>query len=104
MSSMAALFFSCLAYGFIGLGVATMPAAFITAAGRIPGLPSARALMVTGVVMALLNVVGRIAFSNIAQAISLPLALGFMGIITICAALMTNVLHIDKAERHAIRR
>lgn len=103
-SNSAALMLSCIAYGFMGLGVAPMPAAFVTAAGRIPGLPSARALMVTGAAVAVLNIIGRMGFAFIAQHTSLPISLGFMGAILIAAAMMTNVLHIDKAERHAIQR
>ncbi len=98
------LIFSCVAYAFIGLGVATMPAAFVVAAGRIPGLPSARALMVTGVAISLMNVISRIAFAYISQIISLPLALTVMGLALFAASKLAYVLHPEKAQEHAIQR
>lgn len=81
-----------------------MPAAFVVAAGRIPGLPSARALMVTGVAISLMNVISRIAFAYISQIISLPLALTVMGLALFAASKLAYVLHPEKAQEHAIQR
>lgn len=94
----------CIAYGFMALGVANMPPAFVSAAARIPGLPSARALMITGVTLAILNMIGRVTLGVIAQAFTLPLALSLTGIALIIAATMTKVLDPERAKDHAIRR
>lgn len=95
---------SCIAYAFLGIAVGSMPAAFTTAAGAIPGLPTARALTVTGVVVAVSAMGGRIVLANIAQAVPLPIALGTMGLLVLVAVSMTSVLQPHRAEQHAIRR
>jgi uncharacterized integral membrane protein len=99
-----ALLFSCLMYASLAIGVASMPAAFSSASGRIPGLPSARALMVVGVSVAIVNVGTRIGFSFLAQRVSLPLALEVMGLATIGGGFMAFTLDQRRVEAHAIRR
>lgn len=103
-SQLASLVFSCLAYAFLGAAVGPMPAAFTTAAGSIPGLPSARALAFSGIVIALSGMVGRIAFANLAQILPLTLALAGMGLLVLVTVSMTFVLVPERAEQHAIRR
>lgn len=103
-SSTAALIASCGAYAFLGIAVGAMPAAFTTAAGAIPGLPSARALSASGMVVALASMTGRISLANVAQVIPLPMALAFMGLFIIVSTSMTFVLQPERAEQHAIRR
>ena len=103
-SSALALLFSCLMYASLAVGVASMPAAFSSASGRIPGLPSARALMVVGVSVAVVNVSTRIGFSFAAQRVSLPLALEVMGLATIGAGFMAFTLDQKRIESHAIPR
>ena len=99
-----ALVLMCISYGFISLGAAVMQPGFASAAGAIPGLPSARALMITGAVTAVISVFGRIALAYLAQFTSLPLALGVMGLFLLGAALMSQVLHPHRAAGHAIAR
>ena len=100
----AALWLGCGAYAFMGLGVASLPPSFVMAAGRIPGLPSARALALTGYVTASLNLFARVGFSHVAEWISLPHAVIITGIALALAASMSFVLDPAKAEQHAIRR
>ena len=98
------LFFSCVAYGFLSFGLAVMAPAFSTAAGGIPGLPSARALMIVGMIAALIGLVGRIAFSYFAQATSISFALIFIGVLALTAALFSPLLHPKRVKDHAITR
>jgi MFS family permease len=103
-STTVALAFSCAAYAFLGVAVGPMPSAFTTAAGRIPGLPSARALMITGFMTSSFGLIGRVALAHVAQAIPLTAALsGMAGLIAIAVS-MTYVLHPDHATKHAIVR
>ena len=98
------LILSCLAYGFLSFGLAVMAPAFSTAAGGIPGLPSARALMVVGVIAAVVTFVGRIIFSYFAQATSLSFALIFVGVLSLGAALSSSLLEPKRVKDHAITR
>jgi len=98
------LILSCAAYAFLALGVGAMPSAFTSVAGSIPGLPSARALTVTGIVVAISGMVGRILFANLAQAVPLSAALACMGVLVLVTVSMTFVLLPERAEKHAIRR
>ena len=90
--------------GFMALGVAAMPSGFSSATGAIPGIPSARALMVVGVMMALLNFSSRIGFAYLAQAVSLPLALSAAGVALIAAAAMAGVTDSDRVAAHGFTR
>ncbi len=103
-STSAALVFSCLAYAFLGIAVGPMPSAFTTAAGRIPGLPSARALMITGFMTSGFGMIGRISLANIAQVVPLPAALAGMALLISISLAMSRVLNPDHAEKHAIVR
>lgn len=99
-----ALIFSCLAYAFMALGVASMPPAFYTAIGRIPGLPSARALMITGAVVSILNMFGRISLASLTNLISLPVVLSLTGVSLLISAYMTKALDTKHIESHAIQK
>lgn len=98
-----ALIFSCLAYAFMGLGVATMPPAFYSSIGRISGLPSARAFMITGAIVAVLSMFGRITLASLTSLVALPTALALTGISLIIASLMTKVLDHNRVENFATR-
>ena len=98
------LAFSCAAYAFLGAAVGPMPSAFTSAAGSIPGLPSARALAFIGVISAVSGMVGRILFANLAQVIPLATALACMGLLVLVAVSMTFVLLPERAAQHAIQR
>lgn len=99
-----ALVYSCIAYAFMGAGISVMAPAWITTAGAIPGLPSARAIARLGVIVAVSGMACRIALAQISQHYSLPVALSFTGAMLIIAALMSTVLQPHRAQRHAIRR
>ena len=99
-----ALVYSCIAYGFMGTGVAVMAPAWVTAAGAIPGLPSARAIARIGVIVAISGMACRILLANISQFFSLPIALSLTGVMLAIAALMSRVLQPHRAQRHAINR
>lgn len=98
------LILSCCAYGFFSFGLAGMAPAFATASGGIPGLPSARALMVVGMIAAAVGLIGRIGFAYFAQATSLSFALIFMGVIALIAALSSSLLNPKRVKDHAITR
>ncbi len=98
------LAFSCAAYAFLGAAVGPMPSAFTSAAGSIPGLPSARALAFMGVISAVSGMVGRILFANLAQVIPLATALACMGVLVLITVSMTFVLLPERAAQHAIQR
>lgn len=100
----ATLVLSCLAYGFIALGVATMPPAFYTAIGRIPGLPSARALMITGAIVSVLNMFGRITIAALTNIFTLPAVIALTGLTLFIAANMTKALDPKRIESHAISK
>lgn len=72
---------SCVAYAFLAFGLGIMVPAFATAAGGIIGLPSSRALMILGVVGALILWIGRTLLSFLAENFSLPIAITFFGLL-----------------------
>lgn len=98
------LVLACTAYAFLGIAVGPMPSAFTSATGAIPGLPTARALTVVGLVVASSGMVGRIFIANIAQLIPLTTVLLGMGALVLVTVSMTFVLIPERAERHAIQR
>lgn len=102
--SLLTLILACLAYGFLSFGLAAMAPAFATASGGIPGLPSARALMVVGMIGAFVGLIGRIAFSYFAQATSISFALIFIGVIAFIAALAGPLLNPKRVKDYAITR
>lgn len=98
------LVLACIAYAFLGLAVGPMPSAFTSAAGAIPGLPTARALTITGLVVAAAGMVGRISIANIAQLIPLTTVLLGIGGLVLVTVSMTFVLIPERAAQHAIQR
>ena len=101
-SSTSALVLSCVAYAFLGLGISVMAPAWVTATGSIPGLPSARAIALVGMMVALGSLIGRVTLANVSGLVPLPIALGCMGIALVIAATLTHVLVPERAQRHAI--
>lgn len=101
-SSTSALLLSCIAYAFLGLGISVMAPAWVTATGSIPGLPSARAIALVGMMVALGSLIGRVTLANVSGLVALPIALGSMGIALAIAAALTHVLVPERAQRHAI--
>ncbi len=81
-----------------------MPSAFTTVAGSIPGLPSARGLMITSFMTASLGLVGRITLAQVAQYIPLPTALAGMGAFIAITVAMASLLQPERAQEHAIER
>lgn len=96
------LLLSCLGYAFLGLAVGPMPSAFTTAAGAIPGLPTARALTIVGLMVSATSMVGRITMANVAELVPLTAVLLGMGVLVLATVSMSSVLLPDRAERHAI--
>lgn len=103
-STMLALVCSCLAYGFMGLGVAPMPPAWISAAAAIPGLPSARAIALQGAMASIASVASRLLLARATDAIPLPLALCSAGLAAVVAASMAKALVASNLQRHAINK
>lgn len=101
-SASHALVLSCIAYAFLGLGISVMAPAWVTATGSIPGLPSARAIALVGMMVALGSLIGRVTLANVSGLVALPIALGSMGIALAIAASLTHVLVPERAKRHAI--
>ena len=103
-SADGALVAMCVGYVFMAFAVGAMPPAFTTAAGRINGLPSARAIAFTASVVSIVNIALRLAFAQIADAVGLPYALYLASALVITTGLMASMLHPAKAEAHAIQR
>lgn len=99
-----ALVYICIAYAFMGGGLSVMAPAWVTAAGAIPGLPSARAIARLGMMVAASGMVLRIALANISQTFSLPIALSLTGVMLAIAASMSHILQPHRAQLHAITR
>jgi len=94
----------CVAYVFLCIGVGAMPAAFISAAGAIRGLPSARAIALTTAVVAIGNMALRAGFGALAELVSLEHALYVIPVMVISAGLMATLLRTDKVDSYAITR
>lgn len=102
-SPMRALLAMCLAYASLAVGVGAMPAAFISAAGAIRGLPSARAIAVTTAVVAIGNMLLRAAFGALAEVVSLPYALYAIPVMVVAAGLMAALLRADRLAEYVVR-
>lgn len=103
-SPTSSLLVMCVGYVFLCIGVGAMPAAFISAAGAIRGLPSARAIALTTSVVAVGNMLLRAGFGALAEVISLQYALYTIPVLVIVAGLMATLLRADKADDYAIDR
>lgn len=103
-SPTASLLAICSAYVFLCIGVGAMPAAFITAAGAIRGLPSARAIALTTAVVAIGNMALRAGFGALAELISLEYALYAIPLLVVIAGFMATLLAGDKVDAYAIDR
>ena len=99
-----ALVYSCIAYACMGAGVSVMAPAWVTAAGAIPGLPSARAIARIGVIVAVSGMCCRILLAQFSQHFSLPVALSLTGAMLAIAAVMSPVLQPHRAHRHAVTK
>lgn len=98
----AALILSCVAYAFLGFGISVMAPAWVTATGSIPGLPSARAIALVGMMVSLGALIGRVTLANVSGLVALPVVLGSMGLALAIAASLSHVLIPERAQRHAI--
>ena len=88
----------------MGAGVSVMAPAWVTAAGAIPGLPSARAIARIGVIVAVSGMCCRILLAQFSQHFSLPVALSLTGAMLAVAAVMSPVLQPHRAHRHAVTK
>lgn len=86
----------CISYGILGLGVSPMPPSYITVAGRIPGIPTSRALARMGVLSSFGFFIGRGVVSVMAGWIGLPLALLFPAIALIVSGVLASTLRLDE--------
>jgi len=98
------LVLACIGYAFLGFGISVMAPAWVTATGSIPGLPSARAIALVGMMVAFGTLIGRVTLANISGLVPLPIALGSMGIALAIAASLTHVLVPERAQRLAIQK
>lgn len=103
-SKATTLVLACIAYASLGIAVGAMPSAFTSAAGGIPGLPSARALTITGLLIGAFGLAGRLTLATITQVIPLTVALAATGAFVLLTISLSFVLVPERAERHAIRR
>ena len=94
---------SCIAYGFLALGLGAMVPAFASAAGGVVGLPSARALMILGTTGAIILWIGRSTFSIFAELFSLPIAIGGLALLAFISAYLTKYLDPKFGEIKGIR-
>jgi MFS family permease len=95
----AALAVMCISYAILGFGIAPMPPSFVSIAGSIPGMPTARAVARMQLISAVGFFIGRGVVSFLAGAIGLPLALLFPAIALIGSGLLSNALKLEKLSK-----
>lgn len=87
-----ALTIMCIAYAVLGLGVAPMPPSYVSIAGSIPGIPTARALTRLALIASTGFFVGRFVISTLAGLFGLPIALLFPATALIGSGLLAHFL------------
>lgn len=103
-SPTSSLIAMCIAYVFLCIGVGAMPAAFISAAGAIRGLPSARAIAFTTALVGLGNMILRTGFGVLAQWLSLRYALYAIPVLVITAGFMATLLRPARTDAYVVTR
>jgi MFS family permease len=94
----AALIVMCVAYAILGIGVAPMPPSYVSVAGSIPGIPTARALTRLAVIASTGFFIGRFVISTLAGLIGLPLALLFPATALIGSGVLAHFLDIKRIK------
>ena len=93
-----ALVIMCIAYAILGFGVAPMPPSYVSVAGSIPGIPTARALTRLAVIASTGFLVGRFTISSLAGLFGLPTALLFPATALIGSGILAHYLDIKRLK------
>ena len=93
-----ALVVMCIAYAILGLGVAPMPPSYVSVAGSIPGIPTARALTRLAVIASTGFFIGRFTISSLAGIFGLPTALLFPATALIGSGVLAHYLDIRRIK------
>lgn len=93
-----ALVIMCIAYAILGFGVAPMPPSYVSVAGSIPGIPTARALTRLAVIASTGFFVGRFMISSLAGLFGLPTALLFPATALIGSGVLAHYLDIQRIK------
>ena len=94
----AALTVMCIAYAILGFGVSPMPPSYVSIAGSIPGIPTARALTRLALIASTGFLVGRFVISSLAGLFGLSIALLFPATALIGSGLMSRYLDIKRIK------
>ena len=94
----SALAVMCIAYAILGLGVAPMPPSYVSVAGSIPGIPTARALTRLAVIASTGFFIGRFTISSLAGLFGLPVALLFPATALIGSGVLAHFLDIERIK------
>jgi hypothetical protein len=100
----AVLIALCLSYIFLGMGVSFMPAASITFAGSIPGLPTTRAVVRNSLFSSFALLGGRFLISSAVVVISLPVTLLLPGIALLTSGILAQTLQIRRLGITELRK
>lgn len=93
-----ALTVMCIAYAILGFGVSPMPPSYVSIAGSIPGIPTARALTRLALIASTGFLVGRFAISSLAGLFGLPIALLFPATALIGSGLLASFLDLKRIK------
>lgn len=93
-----ALAVMCVAYAILGLGVAPMPPSYVSVAGSISGVPTARALARLAIIASTGFLIGRFAISSLAGLFGLPVALLFPATALIGSGILAHFLDVKRIE------
>ena len=88
----------CIAYAILGLGIAPMPPSYVSVAGSIPGIPTARALTRLAVIASTGFFIGRFTISSLAGIFGLPVALLFPATALIGSGVLAHFLDIKRIK------
>jgi MFS family permease len=95
-----ALAVMCIAYAILGLGVAPMPPSYVSVAGSIPGVPTARALTRLAVIASTGFFIGRFIISSLAGLFGLPIALLFPATALIGSGVLAHHLDVKRIKTY----
>ena len=93
-----ALIVMCIAYAILGLGVAPMPPSYVSVAGSIPGIPTARALSRLAIIASTGFFIGRFAISSLAGLFGLPIALLLPATALIGSGILAHFLDVKRIK------
>jgi MFS family permease len=96
-----ALVVMCISYAILGFGVSPMPPSYVSVAGSIPGIPTARALTRLALIASTGFFVGRFMISSLAGLFGLPIALLFPATALIGSGVLAHHLDIKRINTPA---